>query len=109
VLKSIDDLPKPSMSLDEIRKTGRIRVIGESARKQEQFNALTAARAVAQRNILSIVHGSKIESETLISKGDLSRDEVKLLIDGNIRTYDCGAFYDRALEVAYYCAEVPVR
>lgn len=109
VLRSIDDMPKPSISMEEIRKTGLIRVIGESARNQEQFNALTAAKGVAQRNALAVVRGTRIDSETMIQNGTLDKDEVKLLVEGHIKTYDCGAYYDQVLRAAYYCVEVPVK
>lgn len=108
-VKSVDDLPKMSTSVEEIKKSGYIRVIAESAVNQEHYDALTAARGVAQRNILSIVNGLHVNSNQYIERGELKADEIKLITEGHIKTYDCGAFYDRALRVAYVCTEIPVR
>ena len=109
VVKSIEELPKASVSLVEIQETWVIRVIAESAQNQEQYDAIEAARGVAQRNILVMLNGLRISSAKMIESGNLKKDEIKLLVDCMVLTYDCGAFYDKTLKVAYVCVEMPVR
>ena len=107
-VKSVDDLPKMSTTPSDIAKTGVIRVIAESAKGQSHYDALTAARTVAQKRLLDHITGTNIDGQTLVSKGVLTEEEVKSITQGHIRSFDCGAFYDRAIQVGYYCVEIPV-
>lgn len=107
-VKSVDDLPKMSTTPSEIAKTGVIRVIAESAKGQSHYDALTAARTVAQKRLLEHVTGTNIDGQTLVSKGALTEEEVKSITQGHIRTFDCGAYYDRGNQVGYYCVEIPI-
>lgn len=108
-LKSIEDLPKPATTPAEIRAAGAIRVIAESAKGQEQYDALAAARGVAQKNLLGIIDGVRVSSESLIKKGVLSEETIKLIVDGHVKAFDCGAFYNRANQTGYYCMELPLK
>ena len=107
-VKSVDDLPKMSTTPTDIAKTGVIRIIAESAKGQSHYDALTAARTVAQKRLLDHITGTDINGQTLVSKGVLTEEEIKSITQGHIRSFDCGAFYDRSIQVAYYCVEIPV-
>lgn len=107
-VKSVDDLPKMSTTPSEIAKTGVIRVIAESAPKQSHYNALTAARTVAQKRLLEHIVGNTIEGKTLVDEGLLTKEYVESVTQGHIRSFDCGAYYDRGNQVGYYCVEIPV-
>lgn len=107
-VKSADDLPKMVTTPKEIAKEGVIRVIAESAKGQSQYDALTAARGVAQKKLLDIISGVKVNAATLIAKGELKEEDIKLITEGHIKAFDCGAFYDRSSQTGYYCMEVPL-
>lgn len=109
VVKSVDDLPLPSTSIQEITKSGVIRVIEESAEAQAQYNALKSARTLAQVKLLEMVDGVRIAADMEVKIGTLKEDSVKKLVEGKIRTFDCGAYYDKVKQIGYYCMEVPVR
>ena len=109
VLRSVNDLPKPSTTLEEIQKTGYIRVIAESAKGQSRFNAIEAAKGVAEANILHIIEGSKINYQKAIATGELKEQEVKILVSGTVRTYECGAYYDESTGTTYACMEALAR
>ncbi|MEK6682044.1 MAG: hypothetical protein AABY79_08790, partial [Nitrospirota bacterium] len=76
-VKSADDLPKMATTPAEIKKAGAIRVIAESANGQNQYDALTAARGVAQKKLLDIINGVKVNANTLIAKGELTEETIK--------------------------------
>lgn len=108
-VNSADDLPKPTLSPQDISDRGAIVVIGESAAGQSQYDALTAARGVAQKNLLSVVNGVRVNADGLITKGVLSEDNVKVIVNGHIKAIDCGAYYDRGSQVGYYCVQLPLK
>lgn len=108
-VKSPDDLPKMATTPAEIKKAGAIRVIAESANGQSQYDALTAARGVAQKKLLDIINGVKVDANTLIAKGELTEETIKIITDGHIKAFDCGAYYDRSSRTGYYCMEAPLR
>ncbi len=107
-VKSPDDLPKMATTPVEIKEAGAIRVIAESAKGQSQYDALTAARGVAQKKLLDIINGVKVNGDTLIAKGELTEETIKLITEGHIKAFDCGAYYDRLSQTGYYCMEAPV-
>lgn len=107
-VKSPDDLPKMATIPSEIKKAGAIRVIAESAKGQSQYDALTAARGVAQKRLLDIINGVKVDANALIAKGELTEETIKLVTEGHIKAFDCGAYYDRLSQTGYYCMEAPV-
>ena len=108
-VSSADDLPKATMSPEEIAERGSIVVIGESAAGQSQYDALTAARGVAQKNLLSVVNGLKVNADGLITKGVLTEDNIRIVVSGHIKAIDCGAYYDRGSQVGYYCVQLPLK
>ena len=108
-VNSVDNLPKPTLSNNDIAKRGAIIVIGESASGQSQYNALTSARGVAQKNLLSIVNGVKINADAIINKGELTKDDVNLIVNGHIRSLDCGAYFDRTHGIGYYCVQMVLK
>lgn len=108
VVRSVEDLPKDSTTPEEIRKNGVIRITAESAKGQDQYDALTAARIMAQTNLLSIIDGIKVNSARLVKSGRMTEDETKTIVSGHIRAFDCGAFYDAVNGIGYHCMEFPV-
>lgn len=108
-VNSINDLPKPTFSFEDIKKASAIIVLGESAPGQNQHNALTSARGVAQRDLLEKINGVKVSSETIVKKGILTKDEIRLLVSGHIKSLDCGAYYDRVQGIGYYCVQLPIK
>lgn len=108
VVKSVEDLPKNSTTAAEIRQTGVIRITAESAKGQEQYNALASARIVAQKNLLSIVNGIKVNSDALVQKGEMTSEEIRAVVSGHIKALDCGAYYDASNGIGYYCMEFQV-
>jgi hypothetical protein len=108
-VKSPDDLPKMATTQAEIKKAGAIRVIAESAKGQSQYDALTAARGVAQKRLLDIINGVKVDANALIAKGELTEETIRLITEGHIKAFDCGAYYDSLSRTGYYCMEAPLR
>jgi hypothetical protein len=109
VLKSINDFPKQSVSRQDILKTGVVRVIAESGKNQDQYEALEASRIEAQRDILAIIRGAELDSSELVSNGVLNKDEVTRVISGHLRTFSCGNFYDSVKRVGYSCMEASLK
>lgn len=108
VVRSVEDLPPNSTTPAEIRQTGVIRITAESAKGQDQYQALTAARIMSQKNLLSIIDGIKLNSDGLVKDGKMTHDEVRAIVNGHIKAFDCGAFYDSSNGIGYYCMEFPV-
>lgn len=109
LIKSPDDFPKASISTSDVVKNGYIRVISRSAKDQSAYEAIEAAKIEAQKNVLSIVQGVKIDANELVNKGVLTQDEAKRVITGTIRTLECGTFYDRTTGTGFACMEAPLR
>ena len=105
VVRSVSDLPKPIVSRQDILKTGVIRVIAESGKNQDQYEALEASRITAQREILAVVSGANLDSNELVSNGVLNKDEITRAITGHLRSFSCGDFYDSVKKVGYSCQE----
>jgi hypothetical protein len=105
VLKSINDFPKQITSRQDILKTGVIRVISESGKNQNQYEALEASRIEAQRDILAVIKGAELDSSETVSLGILTKDEITRVISGHLRTFSCGNFYDTVKKVGYSCQE----
>jgi hypothetical protein len=109
VVKSVNDFPKQSLTASEVSKNGYIRIISRSASGQEPYSALEAARIEAQKNVLATLKGGSIEATELVNTGVLTEDQVKRIISGNVRTFDCGAFYDQMTRTGYACMELPLK
>lgn len=109
VLKSINDFPKQITSRQDILKTGTIRVIAESGKNQDQYEALEASRVEAQRDILAVIKGAELDSNELVSTGVLTKDEITRVISGHLRSFDCGNFYDSVKKIGYSCQETSIK
>ena len=64
---------------------GFIHCKGESAASQQVFEAKRSAIIVAQRNLLEVVKGVRIDSETIINNGMLTSDTIKSKVEGMVR------------------------
>ncbi len=64
---------------------GLIGCEGESARGQESFAAKRVAVVVAQRNLLEVIKGVRIDSQTTIQDGLVGSDVIKSRVNGVIR------------------------
>lgn len=120
-LKSWRDFPPQVLTLTEAKKVGVFRVYGESADGQSHYDALAAARLVAQANLLTTIQGLKIEKNIQVktdeggkdfrgfsSKGGrLTEEDIKGTTTGYLKPYECGAYYDSSIGRGYYCVEVP--
>ena len=51
----------------------------------------------------------KINADTIINKGELTKDDVNLIVNGHIRSLDCGAYFDRTQGIGYYCVQMPLK
>lgn len=109
LIKNVSDFPKQSITYAEIAKNGYIRVIAESAAGQSQYNAIEAARVIAREHVLEITYGVRHESETLVKTGVLAEQDIKALVTGNVRSFDCGLFYNQSTGTGYSCMEANVR
>jgi hypothetical protein len=109
VLKSVNDFPKQIVSRQDILKTGLIRVISESGKNQDQYEALEASRIEAQREILTVIRGTELDSSELVSTGVLTKDEITRVTSGHLRTFSCGNFYDSVKRVGYSCEEASIK
>ena len=109
MLKSVNDFPQPITSRKDIVKTGMVRVIAESAKNQDRYDAVRAAEIEAESGILLIVHGADMNVDQLASSGVLTKDEVSRLANGHLRTFNCGNFYDSVAQVGYSCMEAGLK
>ena len=64
---------------------GHIICSGESAEGQSSYAAKTSAKVIAQRNLLEVVKGVRIDSTTLIVDGMLSSDVISSRVSGSIK------------------------
>lgn len=109
LIKSVSDFPKQSVTYAEISKNGYIRVIAESAKDQNQYNAIEAARIIARNHVLEITDGVRHDSQALVKTGILAEQDIKSVTSGTIRTFDCGMFYNQTTGTGFACAEMPLR
>jgi hypothetical protein len=58
---------------------------GESAEGQKKFRAKRAAVVVAQRNLLELIKGVRIDSQTTVENGMLKSDIIKSSVSGMIK------------------------
>jgi hypothetical protein len=58
---------------------------GESAEGQKKFKAKRAAVVVAQRNLLELIKGVSIDSQTTVENGMLKSDVIKSSVNGMIK------------------------
>lgn len=80
--------PKPVISPYDIFEKGYIQVIVESASGQSRLSAITAAKVIAQRDIIAIFKGLNIDSTTTIEEGLTTNDKISRSVSGFLR----GAF-----------------
>lgn len=64
---------------------GYIKCQGESEAGQKKFRAKRAAVVIAQRNLLELVKGVSIDSETTVKDGMLESDVIKSKVSGVVR------------------------
>ncbi len=64
---------------------GFISCEGESAEGQSSFAAKLSAKVIAQRNLLEVVKGVKIDSEVTVADGMITSDVIKSRVKGVIR------------------------
>ena len=64
---------------------GYITCVGESAQGQSSFAAKLSAKVIAQRNLLEVVKGVRIDSEVSVSDGMIASDVIKSRVEGVIR------------------------
>lgn len=65
--------------------SGYIHCQGESAGDQKKFRAKRAAVVVAQRNLLELIKGVSIDSQTTVKDGMLQSDVIKSSVSGMIK------------------------
>ena len=65
--------------------TGVILCQGESAAGQKKFRAKRAAVIVARRNLLELIKGVRIDSETTVENGILKSDVIKSSVSGVVK------------------------
>ena len=64
---------------------GFIECQGESAEGQNRYGAKISAKVIAQRNLLEVIKGVHIDSETTIEDGMFSSEVIKSRVSGTIR------------------------
>lgn len=64
---------------------GHITCEGESAEGQNKYGATIAAKVIAQRNLLEVVKGVRIDSMVTVKDGMFSSDIIKSRVEGVIR------------------------
>ncbi len=64
---------------------GFIECQGESAEGQSRYGAKISAKVIAQRNLLEVIKGVHIDSETTIEDGMFSSEIIKSRVSGTIR------------------------
>jgi len=64
---------------------GDITCLGESAEGQGSFAAKISAKVIAQRNLLEVVKGVRIDSEVTVADGMITSDIIKSRVEGVIR------------------------
>jgi hypothetical protein len=65
---------------------GEIICSGESAEGQKKFRAKRSAIIVAQRNLLELIKGLKIDSQTTVENGMLKSDIINSSVTGMIKS-----------------------
>ena len=66
--------------------SGYFEAEGYSEEGQSKYKAMTAAKVVAQRNLLEVIQGSDLTSLTKVEDGLLASDKIGTLISGTIRS-----------------------
>ena len=64
---------------------GFIECKGESADEQNRYGAKISAKVIAQRNLLEVIKGVRIDSETTIEDGMFSSDIIKSRVSGTVK------------------------
>lgn len=64
---------------------GFVTCVGESAEGQSSFAAKLSAKVIAQRNLLEVVKGVRIDSEVTIQDGMITSDVIKSRVEGVVR------------------------
>jgi hypothetical protein len=101
---------KPVISPYDILEKGYIQVIVESASGQSRLSAITAAKVIAQRDIIAIFKGLNINSTTTIEEGLTTNDKISRSVSGFLR----GAFvvwkeYHKDEGYAELCMRLDIR
>ncbi len=64
---------------------GSVTCEGESAEGQNSFAAKISAKVIAQRNLLEVIKGVRIDSELTIKDGMFDSDVIRSRVEGNVR------------------------
>lgn len=94
----------------DIFREGYVQVVGTSEEGQSKFKALTAAKVVAQRELVEVIQGLTLSGETTVRDGMLQNDTIHTAVKGFLRgAIKCGERYDRAYRFAEVCMKVNLR
>ncbi len=78
----------------KIFQSGYVEVTGESATGQTEYNAVRAAKLVAQREILEVLQGLRLYGDTTVKDGMLVSEVIQTKVRGFLRgAFECGKQY----------------
>lgn len=93
----------------KVFQNGYIEVTEVSEVGQTRFQAVRAAKLLAQREILEILEGLRLYGNTSIKNGMLVSDKIQTRVEGFIRgAVECGKQYDAAKGFAQVCLRLNV-
>ncbi|SDL60653.1 hypothetical protein SAMN05660337_3362 [Maridesulfovibrio ferrireducens] len=88
---------------------GFFQVVGRGSGENKAM-ALLAARSVAQARLVEIINGVEVERQTLVEKGRIKSDQLRLKSSGVIRFASvCGERYNPAENTAEVCMRLALR